>query len=96
MRGAAKYLRTNLLAPAHDTNRRKGNPLRRGRPLLLMKGAPLNDGLFSGSHLHPALTGLLVVLILPLRVPPTRARARGETLHMFELTGIRRRTPGLL
>ena len=74
------YLRTNLLAPAHDINRKRENPLRRGRLLLLRSGAPL-------SHLHPVLRDLLVAPILPLRVPLSRARARGETLHMFESTG---------
>ena len=80
------YLRTNLLAPVHGINHRKGSLLRRGRPLLLMRAAPQHDGLFSESHHHLALKGLLVVPMPPPRAPPTRARARGETLHTFELT----------
>ena len=73
----AKYLRMNLLAPAHDINRKRENPLRRGRLLLLRSVAPL-------SHPHRVLRGLLVVPILPLRVPQPRARARGGTPHTFK------------
>ena len=76
----------NLLAPAHDINHRKGSLLRHGSPLLLMRDAPQHDGLFSESHHHLVLKGLLVVPMPLPRVPLTRARARGETLHTFELT----------